>query len=111
MFISKFSAAVILLMVWLILLAGLRFAGTKDGNAQELLYNYALYFLNEVRYSIPTQFISEKNAIEVHYIVICLLVLRLKIVPFIYLIIKIDQLGQIHYFNKLCIKILLFLCQ
>ncbi|PON86586.1 Anaphase-promoting complex subunit [Trema orientale] len=28
---------------------GLRFAGTKDGNAQELLYNYALYFLNEIK--------------------------------------------------------------
>lgn len=29
-------------------LAGLRFAGTRDGNAQELLYKYAVYFLNEV---------------------------------------------------------------
>ncbi|KAM6598818.1 anaphase-promoting complex subunit 1 [Cannabis sativa] len=28
---------------------GLRFAGTKDGNAQELLYNYAIYFLNEIK--------------------------------------------------------------
>lgn len=29
---------------------GLRFAGTKNGDAQELLYNYAVYFLNEVRH-------------------------------------------------------------
>ncbi|EXB88404.1 Anaphase-promoting complex subunit 1 [Morus notabilis] len=28
---------------------GLRFAGTKDGNAQELLYKYALCFLNEIK--------------------------------------------------------------
>ncbi|KAL5540564.1 hypothetical protein UlMin_045257, partial [Ulmus minor] len=28
---------------------GLRFAGTKNGDAQELLYNYALYFLNEIK--------------------------------------------------------------
>ncbi|CAK9173534.1 unnamed protein product [Ilex paraguariensis] len=28
---------------------GLRFAGTKDGNAQELLYKYAAYFLNEIK--------------------------------------------------------------
>ncbi|KAK3042105.1 hypothetical protein RJ639_001807 [Escallonia herrerae] len=28
---------------------GLRFAGTKDGNAQELLYSYAVYFLNEIK--------------------------------------------------------------
>lgn len=39
--------------IWLfqlhhLIMAGLRFAGTKDGNAQELLYKYALYFLNEV---------------------------------------------------------------
>ncbi|CAA0820113.1 Anaphase-promoting complex subunit 1, partial [Striga hermonthica] len=26
---------------------GLRFAGTRDGNAQEVLYKYSLYFLNE----------------------------------------------------------------
>lgn len=30
------------------MLAGLKFAGTKNGNAQELLYEYAVYFLNEV---------------------------------------------------------------
>lgn len=30
------------------MMAGLRFAGTRDGNAQELLYKYAIYFLNEV---------------------------------------------------------------
>ncbi|CAI0443752.1 unnamed protein product [Linum tenue] len=28
---------------------GLRFAGTRDGNAQELLYECALYFLNEIK--------------------------------------------------------------
>ncbi|TQD83379.1 hypothetical protein C1H46_031089 [Malus baccata] len=28
---------------------GLRFAGTKDANAQELLYSYAVYFLNEIK--------------------------------------------------------------
>ncbi|KAL0382140.1 UNVERIFIED_CONTAM: Anaphase-promoting complex subunit [Sesamum calycinum] len=28
---------------------GLRFAGTRDGNAQELLYKYAIYFLNEIK--------------------------------------------------------------
>lgn len=28
---------------------GLRFAGTKDGNAQELLYDYAIYILNEIK--------------------------------------------------------------
>ncbi|GMN41281.1 hypothetical protein TIFTF001_010497 [Ficus carica] len=28
---------------------GLRFAGTNDGNAQELLYSYALYFLKEIK--------------------------------------------------------------
>lgn len=32
--------------------AGLRFAGTKDANAQELLYEYAAYFLNEVLHKI-----------------------------------------------------------
>ncbi|KAM7271463.1 hypothetical protein ACFE04_030677 [Oxalis oulophora] len=28
---------------------GLRFAGTMDGNTQELLYEYAIYFLNEIK--------------------------------------------------------------
>lgn len=28
---------------------GLRFAGTKDGNAQDLLYSYAVAFLNEIK--------------------------------------------------------------
>ncbi|XP_059654080.1 anaphase-promoting complex subunit 1 isoform X2 [Cornus florida] len=28
---------------------GLRFAGTRNGNAQELLYDYAVYFLNEIK--------------------------------------------------------------
>ncbi|XP_075671418.1 anaphase-promoting complex subunit 1 isoform X2 [Castanea sativa] len=28
---------------------GLRFAGAKNGNAQELLYEYAVYFLNEIK--------------------------------------------------------------
>ncbi|KAL6503768.1 hypothetical protein OROGR_025691 [Orobanche gracilis] len=29
----------------------LRFAGTRDGNAQELLYKYAVYFLNEIKHT------------------------------------------------------------
>ncbi|KAJ6768158.1 hypothetical protein OIU74_021929 [Salix koriyanagi] len=33
---------------------GLRFAGTKDGNAQELLYEYAVYFLNEIKHVCAT---------------------------------------------------------
>ncbi|XP_026414673.1 anaphase-promoting complex subunit 1-like [Papaver somniferum] len=28
---------------------GLRYAGTRNSNAQELLYNYAIYFLNEIK--------------------------------------------------------------
>ncbi|XP_042491370.1 anaphase-promoting complex subunit 1 isoform X2 [Macadamia integrifolia] len=28
---------------------GLRYAGTRNGDAQELLYNYAVYFLNEIK--------------------------------------------------------------
>ncbi|XP_077233026.1 E3 ubiquitin ligase isoform X2 [Tasmannia lanceolata] len=28
---------------------GLRYAGTRNGDAQELLYNYAIYFLNEIK--------------------------------------------------------------
>ncbi|KAF3656075.1 hypothetical protein FXO37_15625 [Capsicum annuum] len=28
---------------------GLRYAGSRDGNLQELLYRYALYFLNEIK--------------------------------------------------------------
>ncbi|XP_072985105.1 anaphase-promoting complex subunit 1 isoform X1 [Typha latifolia] len=29
---------------------GLKYAGTKSGDAQELLYNYAIYFLNEIKH-------------------------------------------------------------
>ncbi|XP_010067541.2 anaphase-promoting complex subunit 1 isoform X5 [Eucalyptus grandis] len=32
---------------------GLKFAGTMDGNAQELLYEYAVYFLNEMKPVAP----------------------------------------------------------
>ncbi|KAF7130437.1 hypothetical protein RHSIM_Rhsim10G0095300 [Rhododendron simsii] len=35
---------------------GLRFAGTENGDAQELLYDYAIYFLDEVQ---PPQFVAE----------------------------------------------------
>ncbi|KAJ8438725.1 hypothetical protein Cgig2_013771 [Carnegiea gigantea] len=28
---------------------GLKYAGSRNGNAQELLYNYAIYFLNEIK--------------------------------------------------------------
>lgn len=31
-----------------VLLAGLKYAGSRNANAQELLYSYAIYFLNEV---------------------------------------------------------------
>ncbi|KAG5528369.1 hypothetical protein RHGRI_029142 [Rhododendron griersonianum] len=47
---------------------GLRFAGTKNGDAQELLYDYAIYFLNEVQ---PPQFAAEVTAV---------ILLQLKIV-------------------------------
>lgn len=30
--------------------AGLKFAGSRNGDAQELLYGYAIYVLNEVRH-------------------------------------------------------------
>ena len=33
-------------------LIGLRFAGTRDGNARDLLNNYALYLLHEVHHSL-----------------------------------------------------------
>ncbi|XP_020578138.1 anaphase-promoting complex subunit 1 isoform X2 [Phalaenopsis equestris] len=29
---------------------GLKYAGTRNGDAQELLYNYAIYFLSEIKY-------------------------------------------------------------
>ncbi|KAG5528374.1 hypothetical protein RHGRI_029146 [Rhododendron griersonianum] len=48
--------------------SGLRFAGTKNGDAQELLYDYAIYFLNEVQ---PPQFAAEVTAV---------ILLQLKIV-------------------------------
>ncbi|KAF5179420.1 Anaphase-promoting complex subunit [Thalictrum thalictroides] len=37
---------------------GLRYAGTRNGNAQELLYNYAIYFLNEIK---PVSMTSSKG--------------------------------------------------
>ncbi|XP_057979662.1 anaphase-promoting complex subunit 1 isoform X2 [Malania oleifera] len=37
---------------------GLRFAGTKNGNAQELLYDHAVYFLNEIK---PVSIMSRKT--------------------------------------------------
>ncbi|KAK6929487.1 Anaphase-promoting complex subunit 1, middle domain [Dillenia turbinata] len=41
---------------------GLRFAGTRDGNAQELLYDYAVYFLNEIKpVSVTSGNISPKG--------------------------------------------------
>ncbi|KAK8947459.1 Anaphase-promoting complex subunit 1 [Platanthera zijinensis] len=30
---------------------GLKYAGTRNGDAQELLYNYVMYFLNEINYA------------------------------------------------------------
>ncbi|KAF3336966.1 anaphase-promoting complex subunit 1 [Carex littledalei] len=32
---------------------GLKYAGTKNGDVQELLYNYAIYFLNEMKHVYP----------------------------------------------------------
>ncbi|KAJ3688112.1 hypothetical protein LUZ61_017276 [Rhynchospora tenuis] len=33
---------------------GLKYAGTKNGDVQELLYNYAIYFLNEMKHVNPS---------------------------------------------------------
>lgn len=43
-----FIFVVYIIYLWELLL-GLKYAGTKSEEARELLYNYALYFLNEVK--------------------------------------------------------------
>ncbi|KAL6526857.1 hypothetical protein OROGR_015947 [Orobanche gracilis] len=44
---ETFVLAYVNIVVGACISLGLRFAGTRDGNAQELLYKYAVYFLNE----------------------------------------------------------------
>ncbi|KAI8540111.1 hypothetical protein RHMOL_Rhmol09G0236700 [Rhododendron molle] len=44
---------------------GLRFAGTKNGDAQELLYDYAIYFLNEVQ---PPQFAAQVVSLAIGFL-------------------------------------------
>ncbi|CAH9139623.1 unnamed protein product [Cuscuta epithymum] len=46
---EAFFRAYINIVVGACISLGLRFAGTRDSNAQELLYKYALYFLNEIK--------------------------------------------------------------
>lgn len=47
--VEAFVQAYVNIVVGACISIGLRFAGTRDGNAQELLYKYALYFLNEIK--------------------------------------------------------------
>ncbi|KAL0402924.1 UNVERIFIED_CONTAM: Anaphase-promoting complex subunit, partial [Sesamum radiatum] len=47
--IEAFVQAYVNIVVGACISLGLRFAGTRDGNAQELLYKYAVYFLNEIK--------------------------------------------------------------
>ncbi|KAL8463255.1 hypothetical protein ACS0TY_034046 [Phlomoides rotata] len=46
---EAFVQAYVNIVVGTCISIGLRFAGTRDGNAQELLYKYAVYFLNEIK--------------------------------------------------------------
>ncbi|KAK4403403.1 Anaphase-promoting complex subunit [Sesamum angolense] len=46
---EAFVQAYVNIVVGACISLGLRFAGTRDGNAQELLYKYAIYFLNEIK--------------------------------------------------------------
>ncbi|XP_051140465.1 anaphase-promoting complex subunit 1 isoform X2 [Andrographis paniculata] len=46
---EAFVQAYVNIVVGACISIGLRFAGTRDGNAQELLYKYAVYFLNEIK--------------------------------------------------------------
>ncbi|KAL1559265.1 anaphase-promoting complex subunit 1-like [Salvia divinorum] len=46
---EAFVQAYVNIIVGACISLGLRFAGTRDGNAQELLYKYAVYFLNEIK--------------------------------------------------------------
>ncbi|KAL6977480.1 hypothetical protein U1Q18_026279 [Sarracenia purpurea var. burkii] len=47
--IEAFVQAYVNIVVGSCISIGLRFAGTKNGDAQELLYDYAVYFLNEIK--------------------------------------------------------------
>ncbi|KAL0341266.1 UNVERIFIED_CONTAM: Anaphase-promoting complex subunit [Sesamum radiatum] len=46
---EAFVQAYVNIVVGACISLGLRFAGTRGGNAQELLYKYAIYFLNEIK--------------------------------------------------------------
>ncbi|XP_075104821.1 anaphase-promoting complex subunit 1-like isoform X3 [Nicotiana tabacum] len=46
---DAFVQAYVHIMVGACISLGLRYAGTRDDNLQELLYKYALYFLNEIK--------------------------------------------------------------
>ncbi|KAL6581232.1 hypothetical protein OROMI_007155 [Orobanche minor] len=47
---EAFVQAYVNIVVGACISLGLRFAGTRDGNSQELLYKYAVYFLNEIKH-------------------------------------------------------------
>ncbi|XP_015079876.1 anaphase-promoting complex subunit 1 isoform X2 [Solanum pennellii] len=46
---DAFVQAYVHIVVGACISLGLRYAGSRDGNLQELLYKYALYFLNEIK--------------------------------------------------------------
>ncbi|KAL3521232.1 hypothetical protein ACH5RR_019381, partial [Cinchona calisaya] len=46
---EAFVQAFVNIVVGACISLGLRFAGTRDGKSQELLYEYAVYFLNEIK--------------------------------------------------------------
>ncbi|XP_027163442.1 anaphase-promoting complex subunit 1 [Coffea eugenioides] len=46
---EAFVQAFVNIVVGACISLGLRFAGTRDGRSQELLYDYAVYFLNEIK--------------------------------------------------------------
>ncbi|RAL51299.1 hypothetical protein DM860_010801 [Cuscuta australis] len=46
---EAFVKAYVNIVVGACISLGLRFAGTRDGNSRELLYKYAVYFLNEIK--------------------------------------------------------------
>ena len=42
---------------WIFFFSGLKYAGSRNANAQDLLYSYAIYFLNEVLSCLPHIFV------------------------------------------------------
>lgn len=56
---EAFVQAYVNIVVGACISVGLKFAGTRDGNAQELLYKFAQYFLNEIK---PV-FVSNKHSL------------------------------------------------